>query len=108
MGLVAYRVGQALLRRVSAAASVGAFALFPPVLSTGFIAAADPAAAQTFQSPRGPSLSQINQTFSSQGPAPEIGNVYSIGSTNGGMIGSDAGAVQAVLLDPALGAGTMF
>ena len=112
MGLVAYCVGEAalrsLLRRASAAASEGGFNLFLSVLLTSHIAGADPAGAQTFQSPQGRSLSQINQSFSSQGPAPEIGNVNSIGSTNGGVIGSDAGAVQAVLLDPALGAGTIF
>ena len=112
MGLVAYCVDEAalrsLFRRASAASSVGGFKLFLSVLLTGHIAGADPAGAQTFQSPQGRSLSQINQSFSSQGPAPEIGNVNSIGSTNGGVIGSDAGAVQAVLLDPALGAGTIF
>ena len=106
MGWVAYRFDEAasaLAHRAQRACS-----LFASVLLSGLIAASDPAVAQTFQAPQGASLSQVNQTFNTQGPAPEIGNVYSIGSTNGGVNGSDAGAVQSVLLDPALGAGTMF
>jgi autotransporter-associated beta strand protein len=78
------------------------------LLLIGLIAEADPVAAQTFQSSQAAALSQINQTFTSQGPAPEIGNVNAIGSINGGVNGTDAGAVQSVLLDPALGAGTIF
>jgi autotransporter-associated beta strand protein len=109
MGLVAYRVGHAALRfllgRASAAASVGACRL---LLLIGLVAVPDPAVAQTFQSPQGPSLSQVNQTFNSQGPAPEIGNVFWIGSSDAAPNGTDAGAVQAVLLDPAMGAGTIF
>src|SRR5690348_5941034 len=106
MGWVACRFDEAasaLLHHAKRACGI-----FTSVLLSGLIAASDPAVAQTFQLPQGPSLSQVNQTFSSQGPAPETGNVYSIGSNNAGPNGTDAGAVQSVLPDPALGVGTMF
>lgn len=51
---------------------------------------------------------QINQTFISQGPGPEQGNYNWIGGADRSPNGTDAGAVQSVLLDPALGSGTMF
>jgi autotransporter-associated beta strand protein len=59
-----------------------------------------PAAAQT--------QTQTNQIFVPQGPGPQFGNFATIGSADASPNGTDAGAVQAVLLDPALGAGTMF
>jgi autotransporter-associated beta strand protein len=51
---------------------------------------------------------QINQTFVPQGPAPEFGNYEWIASADAKPNGTDAGAVQSVLVDTALGAGTMF
>ena len=51
---------------------------------------------------------QVNQTFIPQGPGPEFGNYNWIGGADRSPNGTDAGAVQSVLLDPALGAGTMF
>ena len=63
-------------------------------------AAPHPAASQT--------PLQVNQTFNSQGPAPQTGNYNWIGSADASPNGTDTGAVQAVLPDPALGAGTMF
>ena len=108
MGLVAYRLRKASLGLLRRSIVAHACSLVAAVLSVGLIAAPDPAVAQTFQAPQGPSVSQANQTFNTQGPAPEIGNVYWIGSSNAGPTGTDAGAVQSVLLDPALGTGTIF
>ncbi|HLZ03243.1 MAG TPA: autotransporter domain-containing protein [Bradyrhizobium sp.] len=48
------------------------------------------------------------QNFVAQGPAPELGNVNWIASADASPNGTDAGAVQSVLLDSVLGAGTMF
>ncbi len=108
MGLVAYRLCKASLCLLRRNVVAHAYSLLVTALSMSLFAAPDPVAAQTFLSPQGPTLNQVNQIFNSQGPSPEIGNVAAIGSTNGGVIGSDAGAVQSVLLDPALGSGTMF
>jgi hypothetical protein len=52
---------------------------------------------------------QVNQTFIPQGPSPKFGPIDTVQSgdappTNGTV----AGAVQAILLDPALGSQTMF
>jgi outer membrane autotransporter protein len=53
---------------------------------------------------------QINQTFIPQGPSPGFGPLDATGSAdaNNGADGTNSGAVQAILLDPMLGAGTMF
>jgi autotransporter-associated beta strand protein len=66
---------------------------FGAALLIGVAAAPDPAAAQK---------------FSSQGPGPQFGNFNTVKSADASPNGTDAGAVQAVLLDPALGAGTLF
>ncbi len=70
MGLVAYRLREATLRLLSWSVVAHACGILAAVLSIGLIAAPGPAAAQTFQAPQGPSLSQTNQTFSSQGLGP--------------------------------------
>jgi hypothetical protein len=53
---------------------------------------------------------QINQEFIPQGPSPAFGPLDTTGSgdANDGADGTNSGAVQAILLDPMLGAGTMF
>jgi len=53
---------------------------------------------------------QINQTFIPQGPSPGFGPLDTTGSAdaNDGKDGTNSGAVQAILLDPMLGADTMF
>lgn len=58
---------------------------------------------------------QINQNFVEQGPAPSVGEFLIVGSADGSpggppdpRIGTVAGDVQAILLDPLLGPDTMF
>jgi autotransporter-associated beta strand protein len=96
MGWVAYRFAWAALGlpRRAWRRTLAAFIL------SSLIAAAHPAAAQN--------QVQVNQNFISQGPGPEQGNYNWIGGADKSPNGTDAGAVQAVLLDPALGAGTIF
>jgi autotransporter-associated beta strand protein len=97
MGLVAYRSdGTALaLARCGSRCTLAAF-----ILSAVVAAALHPAHAQK--------PVQVNQIFNSQGPAPQTGNYNWIGSADATPNGTDTGAVQSVLLDPALGVGTMF
>ncbi len=63
--------------------------------------------------PLSPSLAtaqvQVNQTFNSQGPAPQFGNINTIYSADAGNgNGTVTGAIQAVVPDAALGANTFF
>jgi hypothetical protein len=51
---------------------------------------------------------QVNQQFNSQGPGPQFGNVKAIHSADASPNGTAAGAIQAVVADPALGANTLF
>jgi autotransporter-associated beta strand protein len=51
---------------------------------------------------------QVNQTFIPQGPSPKFGPIESVQSADAPPSGTVAGAVQAILLDPALGPQTMF
>ena len=51
---------------------------------------------------------QINQTFIPQGPAPNFGPLNVVGSGDAAPNGTVSGAIQALLLDPALGPQTMF
>ena len=96
MQFVAYRLGEA--------ASVGARVkrccswLLGALLSTGIFVSAHPVAAQT----------QINQVFTSQGPSPRVGPSYAVQSADNTPNGSEAGAVQTILPDFALGANTYF
>ena len=48
------------------------------------------------------------QTFIAQGPGPGYGLVNTIGSADQSPYGTTAGAIQAILPDPALGANTLF
>ncbi|MGA3307743.1 MAG: autotransporter domain-containing protein [Xanthobacteraceae bacterium] len=48
------------------------------------------------------------QTFVSEGPAPRFGPAYAVQSADASPNGTEAGAIQAILPDPALGAQTMF
>ena len=94
MGLVAYRLGEASCGRLRC------WLWCCVVLLAGALAAPSALFAQA--------QVQINQTFIPQGPGPEKGNYNWIGGADQSPNGTDAGAVQSVLLDPALGAGTMF
>jgi hypothetical protein len=51
---------------------------------------------------------QVNQTFIPQGPSPKFGPIDVVQSGDAPPNGTVAGAVQAILLDPALGLQTMF
>jgi autotransporter-associated beta strand protein len=51
---------------------------------------------------------QVNQTFVPQGPSPKFGPIDLVQSADAPPNGSVGGAVQAILLDPALGPQTMF
>ena len=52
---------------------------------------------------------QVNQTFVAQGPGPSSGPLFTVQSGDlNGTNGTVSGAVEAVLLDPALGSNTMF
>ena len=51
---------------------------------------------------------QVNQTFIPQGPSPKFGPIDVVQSGDAPPNGTVAGAVQAILLDPALGPQTMF
>jgi len=55
-----------------------------------------------------PAQVQTNQDFVQQGPAPSYGTSGLVGSIDVPPNGTSTGAVQAILLDPALGADTMF
>src|SRR6185437_17086625 len=94
MGWVAYRVVSAALAQARPAWALTAICLFSLIL------APHPAAAQN--------PVQVNQTFIPQGPGPEQGDYNWIGGADRSPNGTDAGAVQSVLPDPALGAGTIF
>ena len=48
------------------------------------------------------------QTFVSEGPGPRFGPVYASQSADAAPNGTEAGAIQAILPDPSLGAGTIF
>src|SRR6516162_1361143 len=106
MGLVAYRfveAASALARRawrwaLAVVIPVSLFAIAPPRAAAQTVP--DPAAAQI--------QTQTNQQFNMQGPSPEFGNFHLLVSADKSPNGTDAGAVQAVLLDPKLGAGTIF
>jgi hypothetical protein len=50
----------------------------------------------------------VAQTFISEGPAPRFGPSRLAQSADAAPNGSEAGAIQAILPDPALGAGTIF
>ena len=52
--------------------------------------------------------SAVAQTFVAQGPGPGFGLVNTIGSADQSPNGTTAGAIQAILPDPALGAETLF
>ena len=52
--------------------------------------------------------SAVAQTFVAQGPGPGFGLVNTIGSADQSPNGTTAGAIQAILPDPALGAQTLF
>ena len=51
---------------------------------------------------------QVNQTFIPQGPSPKFGAIDLVQSGDAPPNGTVGGAVQAILLDPALGSQTMF
>jgi hypothetical protein len=51
---------------------------------------------------------QVNQTFVPQGPAPSLGPLFVVQSGDDPPKGTVSGAVEAMLLDPALGPNTMF
>jgi hypothetical protein len=51
---------------------------------------------------------QVNQTFIPQGPSPKFGPIESVQSADAPPNGTVSGAVQSILLDPALGPQTMF
>jgi autotransporter-associated beta strand protein len=51
---------------------------------------------------------QVNQTFIPQGPSPKFGAIDLVQSGDAPPNGTVAGAVQSILLDPALGSQTMF
>jgi hypothetical protein len=51
---------------------------------------------------------QINQNFISEGPGPRSGLISNVQSADAPPNGTGAGAVQAILPDPALGANTYF
>jgi autotransporter-associated beta strand protein len=51
---------------------------------------------------------QVNQTFIPQGPSPKFGPIDVVQSGDAPPNGTVAGAVQTILLDPALGAQTIF
>ena len=68
------------------------------LLSIGIAATLHPAASQT----------QVNQTFSSQGPSPRVGPAYAVQSADASPNGSESGAVQTILPDFSLGANTYF
>lgn len=51
---------------------------------------------------------QVNQTFIPQGPSPKFGAIDLVQSADAPPNGTVAGAVQSILLDPALGPQTMF
>src|SRR5665213_1185665 len=91
MGLVTYRLREVSRRRVRRWSCGGL------ILLAGALAAPPSVLAQV----------QINQNFISEGPGPRSGlieNVQSADAPNG----TGAGAVQAILPDPALGASTYF
>jgi autotransporter-associated beta strand protein len=66
----------------------------------GLAIASKPSAAQT--------ALQVNQTFNSQGPGPRVGPAYAVQSADNSPNGSEAGAVQTILPDFALGTNTYF
>lgn len=72
--------------------------VFGALLSFGIAATPYPAASQT----------QVNQSFNSQGPSPRVGPAYAVQSADASPNGSEAGAVQTILPDFALGANTYF
>jgi hypothetical protein len=51
---------------------------------------------------------QFNQTFTPQGPAPKSGPINLVQSADAPPNGTVSGAIQSILLDPALGSQTMF
>src|SRR3981189_947184 len=51
---------------------------------------------------------QVNQTFIPQGPSPKSGPMEVVARAGAPPQGPGGGAVQAILLDPALGSQTMF
>jgi hypothetical protein len=51
---------------------------------------------------------QVNQTFVPQGPSPKFGPIDVVQSGDEPPNGTVAGAIQSILLDPALGSQTMF
>src|SRR6185437_11394103 len=94
MGWVAYWFTSGALARRAWRRALAAFIL------SSLTAIPHPAAAQ--------SQVQVNQTFIPQGPGPERGNYNWVGGADQSPNGTDAGAVQSVLPDPALGPGTIF
>jgi len=104
MGLVAYRLDMAAV----ASALRGSRCAQIVFILTSLSAAVAPASAQTPAQAQPQTQTQTNQTFVSQGPAAEFGNYNWIGAADLTPNGTAAGAVQAFLLDPALGANTMF
>ncbi len=51
---------------------------------------------------------QVGSTFNSQGPAPRFGPANAAQSADATPNGTESGAIQAILVDPALGANTLF
>jgi autotransporter-associated beta strand protein len=51
---------------------------------------------------------QVNQTFTPQGPSPKFGPIDVVQSGDAPPNGTVTGAIQTILLDPALGSQTMF
>ena len=97
MGWVAFRFGEAAIFW----REWRSLRLFPISLLIFAAVAPRPAASQT-------APVQVNQNFISQGPGPRSGLIENVQSADAAPNGTGAGAVQAILPDPALGANTYF
>ena len=100
MGLVVYRFSEAAMAIARFRQGWRCRHLFLGFLSISVVAAPRPAASQA--------PVQINQNFISQGPGPRSGPIYAIQSADAPPNGTEAGAVQSVLPDFAVGPNTYF
>ena len=100
MGLVAHRFAGAAISYEHVRQGWRSCHLFSVLLLISFLTASHPAASQT--------PAQINQNFNSQGPGPRSGPIYAVQTADAPPNGTEAGAVQSVLPDFALGPNTYF
>jgi len=100
MGLVAHRFAGAAISYEHVRQGWRSCHLFSVLLLIAFLTASHPAASQT--------PVQINQNFNSQGPGPRSGPIYAVQTADAPPNGTEAGAVQSVLPDFALGPNTYF